>query len=63
MLYRNKDKARLRRGVESAVEYTELMDRGGPLKRSSEVQSKDIFSLALALGYLEGFSVEIEDDD
>ncbi len=63
MLYRNDDKARIRREDDSAIEYNELMDRGGPLKRSNDVQLKDIFSLALALGYLEDISYEINKED
>lgn len=63
MLYRGKDKIRLQREEESAVEYTDILERGGPLKRSSDFQSKDIFSLALALGYLNGVSYEIDNPD
>ena len=63
MLYRGKDKIRLQREEESAVEYTDILERGGPLKRSSDFQSKDIFSLALALGYLNGVSYEIDTPD
>lgn len=63
MLYRNDDKIRLRRDDDSAVEYSEIMDRGGPLKRSNEFQSRDVFSLALALGYLSDVSYEFDNDD
>ena len=63
ILYRNKDSARLRRDDDSSVEYSELMDRGGPLKRSSDFQSKDVFALALALGYLNDTSYEIDNAD
>ena len=60
MLYRGKDNIRLQREDETAVEYNDILERGGPLKRSSDFQSKDIFSLALALGYLNGISYEID---
>ncbi|WP_405316003.1 hypothetical protein [Methanobrevibacter sp.] len=63
MLYRGKDKIRLRREDESAVEYNDILERGGPLKRSSDFQSKDVFTLALALGYLNDVSYEIGTPD
>lgn len=63
MLYRGKDKIRIQREEESAVEYNDILERGGPLKRSSDFQSKDIFSLALALGYLNGVSYKIGTPD
>lgn len=63
MLYRGKDNIRLQREDETAVEYNDILERGGPLKRSSDFQSKDIFSLALALGYLNGISYEIDTPD
>ena len=63
MLYRGKDKIRLQREEDSAVEYNDILDRGGPLKRSSDFQSKDVFALALALGYLNGVSYEIDTAD
>ena len=63
MLYRGKDKFRLRRSIDSAMEYNEIMDREGPLKRSNNIQSKDIFLLALAFGYMEDVSIPIVDDD
>lgn len=63
MLYRGKDKSRIRRELDSAIEYKEIMERGGPLKRSNKVQLKDIFLLALALGYEQNVSVAIENDD
>lgn len=63
MLYRGEDNIRLQREEESAVEYNDILDRGGPLKRSSDFQSKDVFSLALALGYLNGVSYEISTPD
>ena len=63
MLYRGKDNVRLQREDETAVEYNDILERGGPLKRSSDFQSKDIFSLALALGYLNGVSYEIDTPD
>lgn len=63
MLYRGKDNIRLQRENESAVEYNDILERGGPLKRSSDFQSKDVFSLALALGYLNAISYEINTPD
>ena len=63
MLYRGKDNSRLRREADTAIEYNDIMDRGGPLKRSSQIQSKDIFLLALAFGYLKDLSTPINDDD
>ena len=63
MLYRGKDNIRLQREDETAVEYNDILERGGPLKRSSDFQSKDIFSLALALGYLNGISYKIDTPD
>ena len=63
MLYRNKDGARLRRDNNSNAKYSELMERGGPLKRSSDFQSKDVFTLSLALGYLNDISYEIDNTD
>ena len=63
MLYRGEDNVRIQREEESAVEYNDILDRGGPLKRSSNFQSKDVFSLALALGYLNGVSYEIDTPD
>lgn len=63
MLYRGKDAARLRREDETGFKYSEILERGGPLKRSSDFQSKDIFSLALALGYLNDVPYEIDEPD
>lgn len=63
MLYRGEDNVRLQREDKSAVEYNDILDRGGPLKRSSDFQSKDVFSLALALGYLNGVFYEIDTPD
>lgn len=63
MLYRGKDKFRLRRSIDSAIEYNEIMEREGPLKRSNNVQSKDIFLLALAFGYMEDVSIPIVNED
>ena len=63
MLYRGKDKFRLKRSIDSAMEYNEIMEREGPLKRSNNIQSKDIFLLALAFGYMEDVSIPIVDDD
>lgn len=63
MLYRGKDGARLRREDRLKEKYNDILERGGPLKKSSDIQSKDVFSLALALGYLNGVSYEIEDSD
>ena len=63
MLYRGKDNSRLRREEATAIEYNEILERGGPLKRSSKMQSKDIFLLALAFGYMKDISMPIEDDD
>lgn len=63
MLYRGKDGARLRREDGLKEKYNDILDRGGPLKKSSNIQSKDVFSLALALGYLNGVSFEIKNSD
>lgn len=63
MLYRGKDNSRLVRESESAVEYKEIMDRGGPLKRSNKIQTKDIFLLALSFGYMGDVSIPINDED
>lgn len=63
MLYRGKDNVRLQREDETAVEYNDILERGGPLKRSSDFQSKDVFALALAFGYLNGVSYEIDTAD
>lgn len=63
MLYRGIDKIRLQREEDSSFEYNDILERGGPLKRSSDFQSKDIFSLALALGYLNSVSYEIDTPD
>lgn len=63
MLYRGKDGARLRRDDKLVVEYGDIMDRGGPLKRSNDFNLKDLFSLALAFGYLNGTSYEIKNSD
>ena len=63
MLYRGKDKSRLSRELDTAIEYKEIMERGGPLKRSSKVQLKDIFLLALAFGYMKDISLPINKDE
>ncbi|MBE6503710.1 MAG: hypothetical protein E7Z76_05415 [Methanobrevibacter sp.] len=63
MLYRGKDGARLRREDGLKEKYNDILDRGGPLKKSSNIQSKDVFSLALALGYLNEVSFEIKNSD
>lgn len=63
MLYRGKDGARLRREDGLKEKYNDILDRGGPLKKSGNIQSKDVFSLALALGYLNEVSFEIKNSD
>ena len=63
MLYRGKDKSRLSRELDTAVEYKEIMERGGPLKRSSKIQLKDIFLLALAFGYMKDLSIQINNEE
>ena len=63
MLYRGKDKSRLSREEESLMEYNEILERGGPLKRSNKIQLKDIFLLALAFGYMEDISIPIEKEE
>lgn len=63
MLYRGKDKSRLRRELDTAIEYKEIMERGGPLKRSSKIQLKDIFLLALAFGYMKDLSIPINNEE
>lgn len=63
MLYRGKDKSRLSRESDTAVEYKEIMERGGPLKRSSKIQLKDIFLLALAFGYMKDLSIPINTEE
>lgn len=63
MLYRGKDNSRLSRNESSAIEYNEILERGGPLKRSNKIQLKDIFLLALAFGYKNDVSIPIENDE
>lgn len=63
MLYRGKDNSRIRREGDTAIVYNEILDRDGPLKRSNKVQSKDIFLLALAFGYMNDVQIPIGNDD
>ena len=63
MLYRGKDSSRLRRDEDYASEYNEIMEREGPLKRSNEIQSEQIFLLSLAFGYMNDTPISIKNDD